>query len=142
MLGPEMTKTHKNQKARARQAISVNLTPTAGAVVSSVRREMGITQTACIERLLEWFGAQDPRVRTAIMSSYAEVRRGLATLVLDELRANPLRGVPPGMTPEQSFDGLIDHTYDRVPDAVEGGPEGEGSRRRRAARGRDQKTAR
>jgi hypothetical protein len=72
-----------------------------------VRQETGITQMSFLERLIEWFAAQDPRIRTMILSPYMEVRKGLATLVLEDMLDNPTKdfdGMP-------GFDALIDHDF-------------------------------
>lgn len=51
-------------------------------VVARVKRETGITIVAFLERLLEWYAAQDPRIGAMIVSPYREVRQGLAKLGL------------------------------------------------------------
>lgn len=61
-----------------------------------------------MERLLEWYAAQDPRIRTMILSPYPEVRRGLARLVLEEMQADPNKD----FDAQPHFDALIDHDFE------------------------------
>jgi len=98
---------------RSRQAVYLNLTPRAGRLVAEVRRETGITQVAFLEKLLEWYSAQDPRVRTMILSPYPEVRQGLAKMVLDAMVHDT------ASDPEPEFSGLIDHDFGRPGTAAE-----------------------
>jgi hypothetical protein len=88
--------------------VKLSLTKRGEQVVSRTKAEMGITQIGMLERLLEWFAAQDPRIRTMILNPYPEVRRGLARLVLEDMQANPLKDydtIPAG------FNALVDHDF-------------------------------
>ena len=74
---------------RSRQAVTLNLSPRAVTTVSSIRVSTGITQVAFLERLLEWYAAQDARIKTMILSPYPQVRAGLAKLIAKEMATNP-----------------------------------------------------
>jgi hypothetical protein len=90
-----------------RRVVSLSLTARGERVVTRSKAETGITQVALMERLLEWFGAQDPRIRTMILSPYPQVRRGLARLVVEEMQADPRRD----FDSLPHFDALIDHDF-------------------------------
>jgi hypothetical protein len=96
---------------RSRQAVTLNLSPRAVQTVSGVRQSTGITQMAFLERLLEWYAAQDPRIKTMILSPYRQVRQGLAKQIAEEMAANPDRD----FDSSGDFDALIDHEFARGP---------------------------
>jgi hypothetical protein len=91
-----------------RRVVSLSLTQRGERIVSRTKAETGITQVALMARLLEWYAAQDPRIRTMILSPYAEVRRGLARLVLEEMQADPHKD----FDAQPHFDALIDHDFE------------------------------
>jgi hypothetical protein len=98
------------------RVVRLSLTQRGQQVLSRAKAETGITQLAMTERLLEWFAAQDPRVRTMILSPYPEVRRGLAKLVLEEMQANPHKD----WDAAPQFDALVDHDFGPAPDEHRG----------------------
>jgi len=97
---------HASPHARTR-VVRLSLTGRGERVVSQAKAETGITQVALMERLLEWFAAQDPRIRTMILSPYPQVRRGLARLIVEEMQAEPQRD----FDAMPQFDALIDHDF-------------------------------
>jgi hypothetical protein len=104
-------KKSSSNAVRSRQAVTLNLSPRAVQTVSGVRQSTGITQMAFLERLLEWYAAQDPRVKTMILSPYRQVRQGLAKQIAEEMAANPERD----FDSSSGFDELIDHEFARGP---------------------------
>ena len=100
-------KKNSSNAVRSRQAVTLNLSPRAVQTVSGVRQSTGITQMAFLERLLEWYAAQDPRIKTMILSPYRQVREGLAKQIAEEMAANPERD----FDSSSGFDGLIDHEF-------------------------------
>ena len=121
-----------------KQVVRLALSPRAQAVVAQLKRETGITRVAFLERLLEWYAAQDARVRSMILSAYPEVRRGLCQLIMEEMTAHP--GKDFDALPR--FDGLIDHDFGSGADDETAAPPRRGAaapgehkgRRRRSAR--------
>ena len=101
----------KNLKTKSKRAVSLALTARAEDVLARTKSETGITIVALLERLLEWYAAQDPRIRAMILSPYCEVRQGLARLVLQEMAAHPRREFDTGLR----FDALIDNDFDTKP---------------------------
>lgn len=91
-----------------RRVVSLSLTQRGERIVSRSKAETGITQVALLERLLEWYAAQDPRIRTMIVNPYPEVRRGLVRLVLEEMQADPNKD----FDALPHFDALIDHEFE------------------------------
>lgn len=116
------------------RVVSLALSPDAEQVIAQMKRETGITQVALLERLLQWFAAQDTRIRSMVLSPYPEVRQGLARLVLEEMESNPAKDFD--ATPR--FHALVDHDFSTGTRAREGrgaGPaEAPGHKRRDAAR--------
>lgn len=98
-------KTSKTSSPR--RIIALALTPKAERVVSQVKEDLGITQVGFLERLLEWYAGQDPRLRMMILNPYPQVRQGLARLIVEEMQGDPDKDFDalPG------FDALIDHDY-------------------------------
>lgn len=118
------------------RVVSLALSPGAEQVISQMKRETGITQVALLERLLQWFAAQDTRIRSMVLSPYPEVRQGLARLVLEEMALNPAKdfdGTP-------MFHALIDHDFTTGPTTREGRGTAstEGPRHKRRDAGRRQ----
>jgi hypothetical protein len=101
-------KKTSSHAVRSRQAVTLNLSPRAVQTVSGVRQSTGITQMAFLERLLEWYATQDPRIRTMILSPYRQVRQGLAKQIAEEMAANPDRD----FDSSAGFDALIDHEFE------------------------------
>jgi hypothetical protein len=99
-----MPRKKSSAAPRSRQAVTLNLSPRAVATVSGIRVSTGITQVAFLERLLEWYAAQDPRIKTMILSPYAQVRSGLAKLIAKEMATNPEKDFD-----SVEVDALIDH---------------------------------
>lgn len=116
------------------RVVSLALSPSAEQVISRMKRETGITQVALLERLLEWFAAQDTRIRSMVLSPYPEVRQGLARLVLEEMEGDPAKD----FDAMPKFDALIDHDFTSGPRTregrVAGAAEGPRHKRRDAAR--------
>ncbi len=104
-VGFGLMKKNSSHAVRSRQAVTLNLSPRAVQTVSSVRQSTGITQMAFLERLLEWYASQDPRIKTMILSPYRQVRQGLARQIAEEMAANPDRD----FDSSGEFDALIDH---------------------------------
>lgn len=111
------------------RVVSLALSPGAEQVIAQMKRETGITQVALLERLLQWFAAQDTRIRSMVLSPYPEVRQGLARLVLEEMESNPAKDFD--ATPR--FHALIDHDFSTGTRAREG--RGPARPKRRGTRG-------
>lgn len=123
---------HASPHARTR-VVRLSLTGRGEQVVSQAKAETGITQVALMERLLEWFAAQDPKIRTMILSPYPQVRRGLARLIVEEMQADPERD----FDAMPQFDELIDHDFGSAaptPDAAARTPKGRTRQRTRNSR--------
>lgn len=112
---PLTVMTMEPPKAKSRRVVNVAITPRAEQVLARIKQETGITQVGFVERLLEWYAAQDSRIKTMILSPYPEVRRGLAGLVAAEMAADPEKD----FDREPRFDALIDHDFTGA-----AGPEG------------------
>jgi hypothetical protein len=97
-----------SRKVKSKRVMSVALSKRAENVLVTTKKETGITHLALIERVLEWFAVQDPRIRTMILSPYAEVRRGLARLVTEDMAADPAKDFDPGLL----FHGLVHNDYE------------------------------
>jgi hypothetical protein len=93
--------------AKGRRSVTLSVTSGAEKILSQVRAETGITQVGFLERLLDWYAAQDARLRTMILSPYPQVRRGLAKAIVEDMLADPSRESDPA----PRFHGLIDHEY-------------------------------
>jgi hypothetical protein len=89
------------------RVVPVRISTRVESVVIKIKQETGMTQVAFLERLLEWFAAQDPRIRTAILNPHPQVREGLARLVMEEMQANPSKD----FDAMPRFDALIDHDF-------------------------------
>jgi hypothetical protein len=78
---------------RSRRTVNLKLTPEAEDVVRGVKERYGMTQQAALERFLQFLAEQDPRMQTAMLSPFEEVRRACAVDLLREM-ADPGRGDP------------------------------------------------
>ncbi len=101
------------------RTITVQLTESAEAVVRGLRRDYGMTQSAAVERILQFVAEVDPRLRTAILSPHPEVRAACALHLLQQMAGQ--MPVPP--EPPVVFEAVMDEI---LPGEARGGGGWEG----------------
>lgn len=68
-----------------RSTVVINIKPDAKVVIESIREETGVPQTEALTRILEWFAAQDRKLRVAILTRDEETQREMMGLLLQQV---------------------------------------------------------
>ena len=77
-----MAELYDSQK---RRSVNLKLSERAEGFVREVKEHTGVTQLAFIERLIEWFVVQDPKVQMALMHAKGDPAAELVRLRLGEI---------------------------------------------------------
>lgn len=90
-------------KQASKVGLNVTLNPRARQVIENIRADTGIPQATAVERLLNWFGGLDWKLRDAILRERAETRAELLALVIQSLSDDVAEKLRQGPT----VDGLL-----------------------------------